>query len=263
MLSNPTFVSIRVHKKATSSGFTLLELLIAISLSTLLMTVLVVGLNQITRDWERSGGALDSRIDDSLLLLQIEKAILGTFAYNYKENPTAQKQLFFEGTKKGMKWVSTVSPDRSGGLTLWQVKTNEEQGLQLVTMPAYPGDLNKQLQRFEQSQENIPVYFKDYKIDIHYLAENTEHKKVWSTNWLAEDKKNLPLGIRLAFKKVDEGENQYAFEVFSFIAVGSGSSSTVQMPFGFGGGGTSLTTPAAGTGETRPAASNPFMELLK
>jgi len=238
-----------------TNGFTLLELLIAISLSALLMTVLVVGLNQITRDWDRRGGELDALIDNSLLLLQIEKAILGTFAYNYKENATAKQQLFFEGTKTTLKWVSTVSPDRSGGLTLWQLKSDEEQGLQLVTLPVYPGDLNKQLHRFESSQENIPVYFKEYKIDIHYLAENTKHKKEWSTNWLAEDKNALPLGIRLAFNRVNEGKaiqekTEDNFEVFGFIPVKSNSQSNVQSPFGFGG-------------KPGPASPNSLRDLFK
>lgn len=266
MQPNPSPVTIKVYKKARSSGFTLLELLIAISLSTLLMIVLVVGLNQITRDWERSGGTLDALIDDSLLLLQIEKAILGTFAYHYKENATAAKQLFFEGSKTSLKWVSTVSPDRSGGLTLWQVKVDDEQGLRLVTLPVYPGDLNKQLQRFELQQEKSPVYFKDYKIDIHFLSENIKNKKEWLSNWLAEDKKALPLGIRLAFNRVDE-EAENNFEVFSFIAVDSSSQSSIRTPFGFGGGGAKpaspAPTPGSATREAGPAAPNPFMELLK
>ncbi len=239
------------HCKLRSHGFTLLELLIAISLSTLLMTVLVVGLNQITRDWERRGGTLDAMLDDSLLLLQIEKAILGTFAYNNKENATAQDKLFFTGSNSEIKWVSTVSPDRNSGLTLWQLKVNEEQGLDVVTLPIYPGDLNKQLQRFLASRENKPVYFQDYKIVLSYLSENSKNKKEWSTKWLAEEKNTLPLGIRVTFKKLGEGENTTAFEVFSFIPVDANSSSAIQTPFGFGGGG------------NRPAGSNPFESLLK
>ena len=247
-----------------SRGFTLLELLIAISLSTLLMTVLVVGLNQITRDWERRGGDLDALIDHSLLLLQIEKAILGTFAYQYKENATAQKRLFFEGSNNEIKWVSTVSPNRGSGLTLWRLQADEEQGLQLVTLPVYPGDLNKQLERFDNSQETIPLYFKDYKIQLHYLAENTEDKKEWSTKWQAEEKKALPLGIRVAFTHSDEDELDKRFEVFSFIAMNSKSGSAVQTPFGFGGAGTKSITPQPGSEEGRiPAGSNPFRELLK
>jgi hypothetical protein len=91
---------------------------------------------------------------------------------------------------------------------------------------------------------------------------------------MAEDKKVLPLGIRLAFNKVydgkvDDEETENDFEVFSFIAVDSTARSTLQTPFGFGSG-LGLGQPgapgsAAGEREPKesdPAVTNPFRDLL-
>ena len=81
-----------------NKGFTLLELLISVSLSVLLMMLLVVGLNSISRDWQKQGHQLDHKLDKSLLLLQLEKALIGTFPYEYKESLLDKKKLFFSGS---------------------------------------------------------------------------------------------------------------------------------------------------------------------
>ena len=104
-------------------GFTLLELIIAMSLSAILMTVLVIGLRQISMDWEKQGKSLDNKIDQSLLLLQLEKAIIGTFPYRFKDQVLAKDELFFEGSQSSLSWVSTVSPNRNSRITFWHLET--------------------------------------------------------------------------------------------------------------------------------------------
>ncbi|MCU7834266.1 MAG: prepilin-type N-terminal cleavage/methylation domain-containing protein [gamma proteobacterium symbiont of Taylorina sp.] len=201
-----------------SKGFTLLELLIAVSLSVILMTVLVVGLNSITRDWEKLGYKLDEKIDESLLFLQLEKAILGTFAYQYKESNTAKKQILFRGSMDELLWVSTVSPNQSSGLSFWHLKINHQNaGIQLKILPVYPGKPDKQL----EEQTNSSVYFTDYDVSLHYLSESTAGKKQWLKTWVSKGEEKLPLGIRIDFKTKNESltadNNIRQFSIFGFI----------------------------------------------
>lgn len=240
---NPHALPLRLQLNI--SGFTLLELLLAISLSTLLMTVLVIGLNQLTRDWEKHGNLLNRQIDESLLLLQLEKAILGTVNYRYKATSLAQQQLYFKADNHQLKWVSTVSPNRSSGLTVWQLKANDPLGLQIISVTAYPGDPDKQLEKYAQSEKDPVNYFEDYKVSVEILAENSKDKKDWLSSWSGSEEKQLPLAVRLIFKHKNESELDHQFELFSFIPVSSSTQNISQMPFGGRGTGRTVNPDAA------------------
>ncbi len=222
------------HYYSFCKGFTLLELLIAVSLSAVLMTVLVVGLNSITRDWEKSGNKLDEKIDESLLMLQLEKAVLGTFPYRYQESNLAKEQLFFIGSETELQWVSTVSPDHSSGLKLWALKIKEDGGFALDVIPVYPGNLKKQLEKYQQNPIDASSYLLNYKISLHFLSENKQKMKQWSQQWDAKEKEALPLGVRFVFKPNDDAaeEDSNNFEVFSFIRAGN----SINRLSVFGGG---------------------------
>lgn len=201
-------------------GFTLLELLIAISLSAVLMTVLVAGLSQISRDFEKQGESLDQKIDESLLLLQLEKAILGTVVYRFKKQSLAREDLFFEGSKTELSWVSTVSPGRNNSLTFWHLDADDDQGFRLNVLPAYPGNLHQQLEKAQAEEEQPMIYFKDYKISLHYLGVTINQKKQWYSRWSGKDKNELPLGVRIQFEPTENSsESDMGFSVFSFIRV--------------------------------------------
>ncbi|MCU7940602.1 MAG: prepilin-type N-terminal cleavage/methylation domain-containing protein [gamma proteobacterium symbiont of Bathyaustriella thionipta] len=201
-------------------GFTLLELLIAISLSAVLMTVLVVGLRQITLDFEKQGASLDQKIDESLLLRQLEKAILGTFAYRFKAQNLGKAELFFAGSNTELSWVSTVSPGRNNSLMVWHLNASTGNGFKLTVLPAYPGNLQQQLDK-AKIKENLPIiYFKDYKVSLHYLVVTTNDKKQWQTSWSGKRENELPLGVRVQFERKENiSENEQNFSVFSFIRV--------------------------------------------
>jgi len=213
-----------VHQK----GFSLLELLVSISLTTILMTVLVVGMNLITRDWERNNKLLDQKLDESLLLLQIEKAILGTFPYSYKEDTLSAEKIFFNATEMELNWASTVSPNRSSGLTLWHIKVQEEGGLSLSVTPAYPDNLTTSVKKSEAQPAGTIVkdslesmtYFKDYKVSFSYLIESkikAKQSKEWKETWDASEQA-LPLGVKINFvRQDDKDKSSDAYEIFAFI----------------------------------------------
>jgi len=201
-----------------NKGFTLLELLISVSLSVLLMMLLVLGLNSISRDWQKQGDQLDHKLDKSLLLLQLEKALIGTFPYEYKETPQAKKKLFFSGTPTEIQWLSTVSPDRTKGLSLWHLKAEGTSGFTLSVLAAYPGSLKKQLEAYNKTHPELTYYFSDHIISITYLAEDKQETKQWLTSWDATQENKLPLGIRISLKDYQQSHN--TFELFSFIRAG-------------------------------------------
>jgi len=219
-------------------GFTLLELLVAISLSTILMTVLVTGLNVIARDWHKQGSNLDNKLDQSLVLLQIEKAIIGTYPYYFKETSVAKQELYFTGTKDEVSWVSTVSPDQSSGLKLWHLKKNNDGGFNLNLVNVYPGSLKKQLEKQQNEDDEKSLYLSDYEVSFHFLTENSQKLKQWQTRWDAKKEETLPIGVRVDFNSKLDEEGEVTFSVFGFIRSGQTNSKKKQVdadsPFGFG-----------------------------
>lgn len=201
-------------------GFTLLELLIAVSLSAVLMTVLVVGLNTITRNWEKMGHKLDEKIDESLLLLQLEKALIGSYPYYFKSNKLAKEKLFFSGDDDQLNWISTVSPDHTSGYKLWSLTVNPDGGFYMDILPLLPGDIKRQLSDYQDKLGDRDLFFPDYKLSLNYLSESKQKTKKWNTSWNGKEKNVLPIGVRIQFTTIGVEKEQAkdtSYDVFAFI----------------------------------------------
>ena len=61
--------------RSSTEGFTLLELLISLTLSALLLTVLSTGIHSAVQDWSHQDKKLDHQVDAALGFLQLEKAL--------------------------------------------------------------------------------------------------------------------------------------------------------------------------------------------
>jgi len=198
------------------TGFTLLELLIALSLSALLLLTLSIGVNLVLKDWERTDSYLDERLDKTLILLQIERALSAAFPHTYRDEKENKIYVFFEGKEDQIKWVSTVSPDRKYGLTAWQLLPSEESesGLEIRIVPAFADDPTERLKETEQKT----IVFQEYTVSFEYLyvEERKPDEGEWYDEWLAEDTQGLPHAVRM-FLESEKGQRQYQFEIIAPI----------------------------------------------
>lgn len=239
------------------TGFTLLELLIAMSLSAVLVTVLVAGFNQISREWRKDGDQLETQIDESLLILQLEKAILGTYPYRFKKKNLSKQQLFFEGEKKQLTLVSTVSPNRGSSLTVWHLEAGEEAGLKFTVQPMMPGDVEAHVDKKQQQSEPTTL-FTDYNISFEYLAESSNKKKLWNSRWSAKTEDAFPYGVKIQFEHIDHEDDSRNFAIFSFIRAGTKSTGSGNVFFGGDKG-----IDSGAPNEDGPKVTNPFEAILK
>ena len=100
---------------ARSCGFTLIEVILALALTTLLLGLLSSGVFIVVGDWNRNASLLDASLDGALTILQIDRALHGAFPHSYTNEETLSRQLFFAGESDYLAWVSTVSPQRTPG----------------------------------------------------------------------------------------------------------------------------------------------------
>ena len=183
------------------SGFTLVEVILALALTTLLLGLLSSGVFIVTGDWNRNADVLDESLDEALAVLQIERALHGAFPHSYTNMETLSRQLFFSGESDYLGWVSTVSAQRTPGLTAWELFNVENEGVYLTLVPAFSDDPSLRLQEAEPM-----LIFPDYQIEFSYLYEELDENRLWSEEWEAEELLSLPLAVYVRLEPYDEDE---------------------------------------------------------
>jgi general secretion pathway protein J len=183
------------------SGFTLVEVILALALTTLLLGLLSSGVFIVAGDWNRNADVLDESLDQALAVLQIERALHGAFPHSYTNTETLSRQLFFSGESDYLGWVSTVSPQRTPGLTAWELFNVEDEGVYLTLVPAFSDDPSLRLQEAEPM-----LIFPDYQIEFSYLYEELDENRLWSEEWEAEELLSLPLAVYVRLEPYDEDE---------------------------------------------------------
>ncbi len=192
------------------TGFTLLELLIALTLSALIMLTLAMGMNLVVKEWTRSSNRLDDSLDKVLVLLQIERALTGAFPQTYRDYDENKKVIFFEGEEDQIAWVSTVSPGRQPGLMVWQLLPDKN-GVQIRIMPAFAGDPTERLKTHATAitvLEGYKAYF-----EYLYVDEKIEEDTKWLKEWSAQKQQGLPNAVRVRL----ENDAQSPLEIVAMI----------------------------------------------
>ncbi|MFK5894179.1 MAG: prepilin-type N-terminal cleavage/methylation domain-containing protein [Pseudomonadota bacterium] len=203
-------------------AFTLLELLIAISLSTMVMIVLIGGFFMVTKNWEAQEQVIDNEIDNALIRLEIEKAILGAFPYTYMENKN-KIRVFFKGEEQAVSFVSTMSPAYNNQLTIWVIKALVDGGLSIQVTSALTDDPDKIITKLTSSKQtkNEPtLVLQDYQAIFEYLFETRAGEKRWVKNWNGNERQSLPLAVHIILTLMDK-EQKYGDkkpdEILAFI----------------------------------------------
>lgn len=95
------------------AGFTLLELLIAITLLGLLMSALFAGLQLGARAWERGEERLDQSARLQVVQSFLRDRLVQSYPLDVAEDGTGRRRLTFEGTSEALRFV-TLMPEHLG-----------------------------------------------------------------------------------------------------------------------------------------------------
>lgn len=180
------------RKARHQHGFTLLELLLSMTLTALLLGMLSAGVYAVVNDWQDESGGLDDELDRALALLQVERALQGAFPHTYIHPERLARFVYFQGDESGLSFVSTVSPRRQGGLTAWHLYSDNERGVLLRLTPAYSDNPDARLEAAEPT-----VLLPGYRLSVRYLVSQGIDEKVWLDEWPAEEMQSLPLAVAL------------------------------------------------------------------
>ena len=66
-----------IKRRIRSLGFTLIEVILALGLTSLILGLLSTGVFVVADDWNRDADVLDQSLDEALAILQIDRALHG------------------------------------------------------------------------------------------------------------------------------------------------------------------------------------------
>lgn len=179
-------------EKNRQRGFTLLELLLALGLTAMLLTLLSAGVYAVVRDWDDNQEQLDQALDRTVAILQVERALQGAMPHSYRDLQTLGRFIFFQGEPDRLQWVSTVSPQQRRGLTAWRLEQDPEDGIVLQLAPAYTDDPRPRLD--EATERSL---LPGFRARFRYLVEEGDDDRVWRDTWDGEQRMGLPLAVHV------------------------------------------------------------------
>lgn len=172
-------------------GFTLLEVLLALALTAMLMSMLTAGVYGVMRDWDNNAEALEQSLDQAVVALQLERALQGAFPHSFQDPATMARHVYFEGERDALSWISTVSPQRTPGMMAWQL-SNGADGVYLRLAPAqadHPG------QRLAMAESRLLL--PDYRASFRYLLEDPQGARRWRDDWPGAEANMLPRAVHV------------------------------------------------------------------
>ena len=170
----------------------------ALALTGMLLGLLSAGVYIVAEDWNRNSDRLDANLDDAVAILQIDRALQGAFPHSYTNEDTLSRQIYFTGEDDFVSWVSPVSPQRTPGLTSWELFNVDAEGVYLALAPAYSDNPSERLSLSVPS-----LILPGYSAQFSYLYEELDESKRWRNDWEAEDFLGLPLAVYVTFEPAD------------------------------------------------------------
>jgi len=179
-------------------GFTLIEVVLSMALTAMLLTLLSSGMYSVVRDWDNDTDVLDTQLNETVAILQVERALQGAFPHSYLDPESLGRFIYFPGEDESLAWVSSVSPQRRGGLTAWWLENDSEQGVLLRLAPAMSDNPTARLENTEPV-----VLLESYTATFSYLYEELDGSRRWRDDWPGDQLGVLPLAVHILFSPVD------------------------------------------------------------
>jgi len=176
------------------TGFTLVEIILSLGLTALLLGLLSSGVYIVADDWNRNSDVLDKSLDQALAVLQIDRALHGAFPHSYTNFDTLGREIYFHGEDDYLSFVSAVSPQRSPGLTVWEMYSVADEGVYLSLVPAFSDNPTQRL-----SESEPILVLENYTAEFSYLYQDLNENRLWIDEWLGEEEQSLPLAVYVRF----------------------------------------------------------------
>ncbi len=199
------------------SGFTLIELTLAMTLTVMIVTLLYSAFYVGYRAMEKAS----SRSELSQRLRSIESFLGGYIrsAFPYRESSRGST-IFFSGEQDRLTFISALSIGMGGkGMSRVSLSWSDEEGGILILEEEIPVRLRSE----EEEQENGAGYRNRMvlwqgvrELRIEYLDPKREGEK-WAEQWDGEERRVLPRAVRVGLRGEGQEEIRWVFPVMMSV----------------------------------------------
>ncbi|MHB1402310.1 MAG: prepilin-type N-terminal cleavage/methylation domain-containing protein [Thiobacillus sp.] len=178
-----------------SQGFTLLELLIGMTLVGFILSLLFAGLNLGTRSWEAGEQRMVTSSRQAVVVDFIRRAIEQTYPLRWRVGE--EDRLAFAGEAESLRFVGTVAmhDGASGNHLIALDLVDGETGRDLVMRWQLPDPGAPGFEPIEQAEPKVLIKAVQEMALAYFGAQSETEDPAWHDQWL--DQKTPPALIRL------------------------------------------------------------------
>jgi general secretion pathway protein J len=187
------------------AGFTLLELLIAITLLGLLMAALFAGLQLGARAWERGEERLDQSARLQVVQGFLRDRLMQANPLDGVEDGTGRRRLTFEGTPEALRFV-TVMPEHLGaGFTEFVLTLVDQDDARHLIVRWRPFEVSDPIPATADAGPQIKVLLEEIEnLQLSYYgAPGRELPAAWYEQWLEASVMPELVRLRVSFAPGD------------------------------------------------------------
>lgn len=196
-----------------SSGFTLLELMISLTIMGLILVLVFGALRIGARAWEKGERDVETHQRQRVVLDNLRRQIASVFLREIKageaEEGEAKGKVFFRGDSEGMEFMSRVpmSPLTRTGVVYVKYVVREDDGGDTRRLLLYEKDgvfvnLEEDLDDIEDD-EFFELITGAASIEFSYLYgfEDEDEELQWQDKWDNDSEKDIPAAIKIALQE--------------------------------------------------------------
>ena len=196
-----------VHRK--TSGFTLLELIISLSILAVVIVIIFGAMRIGIRAWEKGEKNVESQ-QRKRVVFDLVKHQISSASLTRKIKKENGESFFMKGNVKSMEFQSyfPAFPSNAGRLVTvtYKIFEDEENGSEYLSLSEKKADLSeeKEENQSSESDEDFYLLYSGAK-DIHftYLSEGEEGDLQWMEDWDGTKENGFPLAVRLSVREKD------------------------------------------------------------
>ncbi len=183
-----------MQKTDKQSGFTLIEVMLAMTLLSIMVALLFGSLKICAESWNK-GEAKIAEVNEKAVVYQFFKRHLPSVRPLWDDfSDEGDRWFSFQGTRNKLQFVS-VFPSSAGrkGFQLFEIKfEHQDEGqIKVILSPFYPSLDGEQ---WEAEEVVLLEHVKSFKIS-YFAKETTDSNGVWVDNW--QEKQNLPSLVKI------------------------------------------------------------------
>jgi general secretion pathway protein J len=199
---------------SATAGFTLLELVVAITFLSVILVLILGGMRLASSSYDRGEESAERYQRIRIVLKLITQQLKSAYPYKVKAQKAEADFIAYQGEGDTLRFVSAFSLQarRPEGL-VYVIYRVDEKGSSGKTLKVYEKRvLNKDFMEDTPDDDKFTPLLEDlsdFKFEYFQEGENKDEPGEWLASWDGKEKKELPLEVRMTAQwKERKGKNE-------------------------------------------------------